>query len=346
MTSQVARWMVAAALGMTLAALGARDGALAAQSHPRANVIAFGLFGDQDVFKSEAERAAAIVAAKYGHGGAVIVRANAGARRAAMIDDLRAAVAGVARRPGGVDDVLFLILTSHGSPAGLAVKAGAVTETLSPQDIGAMLASAGIGRRVIIVSACYSGVFAEALADSRTVVITAADASHTSFGCRSGAEWTYFGKAFFADALPRATSLQEAFVTARSLVGQEEAAERLTASNPQMAGGAAVLARLDTDERGAQPAAGPSDAPSPAPASCVIKAEPAPKIAGCDVFDGYSGGSLVGAFHLNGPRFVAAGGKCPSDYVAGRQIAINKIAADGAVFTLSPNCRSAAKSTQ
>ena len=229
-----AAWRIAvAALLMTCAAWGA---AVAAESGARANVIAFGLFGDQDVFQSEAERAAAIVAARYGHGGAVIVRANFGARRAAMIEDLRAAIAGVARRPGGADDVLFLILSSHGSPAGLAVKAGEVTETLSPQDVGAMLASAGIGQRVIIVSACYSGVFAETLADSRTVVITAADSRHTSFGCRSGAEWTYFGKAFFADALPRSNGLQQAFAAARSQVGQQEAAERLTPSNPQMAG--------------------------------------------------------------------------------------------------------------
>ncbi|MGO8831784.1 MAG: C13 family peptidase, partial [Roseiarcus sp.] len=246
-----AAWRIAvAALLMTCAAWGA---AVAAESGARANVIAFGLFGDQDVFQSEAERAAAIVAARYGHGGAVIVRANFGARRAAMIEDLRAAIAGVARRPGGADDVLFLILSSHGSPAGLAVKAGEVTETLSPQDVGAMLASAGIGQRVIIVSACYSGVFAETLADSRTVVITAADSRHTSFGCRSGAEWTYFGKAFFADALPRSNGLQQAFAAARSQVGQQEAAERLTPSNPQMAGGAAVLARLD----GAAAPAGP-----------------------------------------------------------------------------------------
>ena len=80
-----AAWRIAvAALLMTCAAWGA---AVAAESGARANVIAFGLFGDQDVFQSEAERAAAIVAARYGHGGAVIVRANFGARRAAMIEE-------------------------------------------------------------------------------------------------------------------------------------------------------------------------------------------------------------------------------------------------------------------
>lgn len=340
MASSLARWIGAAILVIAFGAPGAPREAVAAEGRVKANVIAFGLNGDQDVFQSEATKAAAIVAARYGHGGAVIVRANVGVRRTAMIADLQAAVASVAQRPGGADEVLILILSSHGSQAGLAVKSREVTETLSPQDLGAMLAASGIGQRVIIVSACYSGVFAEALADSRTAVITAANSGHTSFGCRSGAEWTYFGKAFFADALPRAKTLQEAFVTARSLVGQEEVAERLTPSNPQMAGGAAVLARLDGL---APPAAGPSDAPA---ASCVIKVEPSPRIAGCEVFNGYSGGALVGAFHLNGPRFVAAGGKCPGDYLPGRQIGENKIAADGAVYTMTADCRRSARSTQ
>jgi hypothetical protein len=64
------------------------------------------------------------------------------------------------------------------------------------------------------------------------------------------------------------------------------------------------------------------------------------------VFDGHNGGALVGAFRLAGQRFVAAGGHCPSDYLAGRQIAINKIATDGAVYTLTADCRGSAKSTQ
>jgi Peptidase C13 family len=338
MASPLARWLGAAALVMAFSAAGGAD---ATEGGVRANVVAFGLFGDQNVFQSEAAKAAAIVAARYGHGDAMIVRANVGARRAAMIADLRAALADVANRPGGAQDVLILILSSHGSQVGLAVKSGPVTETLSPQDLRTMLATSGIEQKVIIVSACFSGVFAEALADSRTAVITAADDSHASFGCRSGAEWTYFGKAFFADALPRAKSLREAFLTARSLVGQEEAAERLTPSNPQMAGGQAVLARLDGL---APPAPPPPDAP--AASSCIIEIEPSPQVAGCNVFNGYTHGALIGAFHLNGPRYVAAGGKCPSDYLPGRQISANKIAVDGAVFTMSGDCRHAARSTQ
>jgi len=78
----------------------------------------------------------------------------------------------------------------------------------------------------------------------------------------------------------------------------------------------------------------------------VLPPGPSAQVAGREVFNGYSGGALVGAFHLNGPRFVAAGGKRPSDYLAGRRVAINKIATDGAGLTLTANCRRSARSTQ
>jgi len=39
------------------------------------------------------------------------------------------------------------------------------------------------------------------LANPDTLVITAADADHPSFGCRDKAKWTYFGNAFFNIAL-------------------------------------------------------------------------------------------------------------------------------------------------
>jgi len=56
------------------------------------------------------------------------------------------------------------------------------------------------------------------LANPDTLVITAADADHPSFGCRDKAKWTYFGDAFFNVALRQAKSLKDAFVVARALV--------------------------------------------------------------------------------------------------------------------------------
>jgi hypothetical protein len=60
---------------------------------------------------------------------------------------------------------------------------------------------------VVIISACYSGVFISRLANPDVLVITAADADHPSFGCRDKAKWTYFDDAFFNVALRQAKSL-------------------------------------------------------------------------------------------------------------------------------------------
>jgi hypothetical protein len=83
-----------------------------------------------------------------------------------------------------------------------------------------------------------------ALADPRTVVITAAAADRPSFGCEDGATWTYFGDAFFNRALRAASDLVSAFRKARALVTAREKSEGYEPSNPQMAGGSEVLALL------------------------------------------------------------------------------------------------------
>ena len=137
-------------------------------------------------------------------------------------------------------DILFLILTSHGSRDGLAVVAGRRVETLKPSNLSEMLSRTGVRNKVVVISACYSGVFIRRLADANTLVITAADANHPSFGCEDKAKWTYFGDAFFNSALRRADNLKDAFVRARSLVLRRELREGFEPSHPQMAGGGKV----------------------------------------------------------------------------------------------------------
>jgi peptidase C13-like protein len=199
-------------------------------------VVAFGLFGDQSVFASEARGAARIVASRFG-GGPVTVRANTKSRSNATIETLTTTLDSAASELDVENDILVLILTSHGSRNGLAVKAGTREQTLSPSRLAAMLSHAGVRHRVVIISACYSGIFIPPLADADTLVITAADADHPSFGCRDGAEWTYFGDAFFNTAMRRATTLRDAFNLARTIVRKRELRNGFEPSNPQMAGG-------------------------------------------------------------------------------------------------------------
>src|SRR5712671_596771 len=213
---------------------------------PKVVVAAFGLYGDQGVFESEANGAARIVADRFG-GSPVIVRANSKRRDDANLATVAAALQSASEAMDVENDILVLILTSHGAQAGLEVKAGTRQETLSPLNLVTVLNETRVRHRVVIISACYSGVFIRPLADPDTLVITAADADHTSFGCKNGNDWTYFGDAFFNTALRRTANLRDAFALATSLIRKRERQHSLTPSNPQMAGGENIEHMLKGD---------------------------------------------------------------------------------------------------
>jgi len=223
--------------------LGAVSTACAIEDLPKIGVVSFGLFGDQGVFKSEATGAAQVVAGRF-ETGSINVQYNAKKGGGATVEALARSLQVAANGMDAEKDVLFLILTSHGSPDGLAVKAGRLTETLTPSRLADMLAKTGVRHKVVVISACYSGVFIPRLASADVLVITAADADHPSFGCQDKAKWTYFGDAFFNVALRHAASLKEAFLDARSRVRKRELREHFEPSNPLMAGGENVLPLL------------------------------------------------------------------------------------------------------
>jgi Peptidase C13 family len=117
------------------------------------------------------------------------------------------------------------------------VQAGRREETLSPGALAGMLSHTGIKHRIVVISACYSGVFVGPLANDNTMVITASDFDHSSFGCQDKVKWTYFGDAFFNTALRHTADLRSAFATALKLISVREKHEGLVPSNPQIAGG-------------------------------------------------------------------------------------------------------------
>ncbi|MBH5397512.1 peptidase C13, legumain asparaginyl peptidase [Bradyrhizobium sp. CNPSo 4010] len=209
----------------------------------KVGVVSFGLYGDQGVFRFEAIGAARVVASRFDTG-PINVEYNSKNGGSATIEALTKSLQTAANRLDAEKDVLFLILTSHGSPDGLAIKAGRLTETLTPSRLRDILAKTGVRHKVVVISACYSGIFIPRLANPDVLVITAADAKHPSFGCQDKAKWTYFGDAFFNRALRNAISLKEAFLAARSLVRKRELREHFEPSNPLMAGGANVLPLL------------------------------------------------------------------------------------------------------
>jgi hypothetical protein len=221
-----------------------------AEPNPKVTVVSFGLFGDQSVFESEAKGAARIVVDRF-HAAPAIVHFNTKRGGDATAETLYATLQSAAKEMDAKNDILLLILTTHGSPAGLAVIAGSRKELLPPPLLALMLERTGVKHRIVIISACYSGIFIPPLANPDTLVITAADAKHPSFGCRDRAEWTYFGDAFFNTALRRAAGLREAFAQARTLVRQRELRNGYEPSNPQIGGGENIDRLLKADRRGA-----------------------------------------------------------------------------------------------
>ena len=234
-----------AAAGLLAGLFAASPPAAAAAAAPRARsaVVALALWSDP-VFRSEAEGAARVLARRYGHGGPVVVRSNT---RAAMVNGPEGIAAALRLGARGLDperDVLILLLTSHGSPDGIADKGGGAVELVPPGQLGRLLAASPVRHKALIVSACFAGTYT-ALAGPDTLVVTAADSTHPSFGCQPEAHWTYFGDALFNQALRHGGSLASAFAEARAIVARREAAQGFDPSNPQMAGGAAVLPLLD-----------------------------------------------------------------------------------------------------
>jgi hypothetical protein len=132
-------------------------------------------------------------------------------------------------------DVLFLSISSHGSedPAIAVSNVDLPFNDVNDEDLAQALHESGVKWRVIVISACYAGAFIDALKDSQTIVITAAAADRTSFGCGSDSDLTYFGSAFYRDALPGARTLRDAFEKAKAAIAQRERREHVDASRPQ-----------------------------------------------------------------------------------------------------------------
>lgn len=226
-------------------------GKLAAQvpGVPETFFVGFAGYGEQQVFAREIDLAARVVAEAFGSGGRSLQLVNdqRDVERWPLASEpaLGHALQRLGRMMGG-EDVLFLALSSHGErDAALKVtNAGVAPAKLRAEALKRMLGESGIAWRVVVVSACYSGSFVDALADERTIVIAAAAADRKSFGCNDKRHLTNFGEAFFRDALPGAESLRAAFEAARATITRREEREQIVPSLPRAHFGAALEKKL------------------------------------------------------------------------------------------------------
>ena len=146
----------------------------------------------------------------------------------------------------------MLYLSSHGRPGEVEVSMPPLElAQITPPVLRRLFDDAGIKWRIIVVSACYSGSFIGALEDEQTLVLTAAQADRTSFGCGHQSASTYFGEALFEQGLAKSDSIMGAFEIAKKRVTEREAANRISPpSNPQASVGAAMAEKLKELERG------------------------------------------------------------------------------------------------
>lgn len=216
---------------------------------PAVFFVGFAGDGDESIFKREAVFAQTVFADHFGSADRSMELINDIDDRdsypLATVTGLTDALKLLAERMNPDQDVLVLTLTSHGSREGIAVSNGSLPLLqLGPTELRQALDEAGIKWRVLIVSACYSGVFLEPLETDSTLIATASDAEHSSFGCADDRDLTYFGEAFFKDSIPTTPTLEEAFKKAADLIQHRETAEHLEHSNPQLYVGSAIRQKL------------------------------------------------------------------------------------------------------
>jgi len=205
------------------------------------------------VFAREAREAATVLGARYGAKGRTLTLAGPdGIRDDAphgSITALLLTLAHLGTVMDGAEDVLVLYTTSHGADIGLAYHYGdSGYGILSPAKLKSALEEAGIRRRVLILSACYSGVFVPLLAGPDSAILTAAASNRTSFGCVAENDWTFFGDALINRALRQPVPLDAAARQAARSVAEWETSARFIASLPQVSIGAGVSSWLPAIE--------------------------------------------------------------------------------------------------
>jgi hypothetical protein len=216
-----------------------------------------GVAGDakQDTFYAELASVKELLEERFDAAGRSIALINNAAtlkdHPIASASNLRSTLAHLGNTINTDEDIVLLHIATHGSNDYRLVLDLPPLELaqLTPSALARMLADSGIKWKVIVISACFSGGFIEPLKDDNTLIITAADAFHSSFGCDYDSDYTWFSQAFYDVALRDSFSFLEAFEVAKEAVGEREREEGYPPSNPQMFAGNAMRKKLAALEK-------------------------------------------------------------------------------------------------
>jgi hypothetical protein len=137
----------------------------------------------------------------------------------------------------------LIYFTSHGAPTGILVGQG----ILAPAVLSKIINDTCNKRpSVIVLSACYSGVFLLDVKGDNRIVLTAARRDRPSFGCGESNHYTFFDGCFL-QSLPTSGDFQKLGDATRACVAEQE--QKLgvdSPSEPQFNVGFDVMANLPT----------------------------------------------------------------------------------------------------
>lgn len=234
-----------------------RLAALEPERHGVVDLYFVGVAADsgQDTFAAEVASIKELLDERFDTAGRSIVLVNNPAtlteQAIATVSNLRATLTRLGNTINTEEDVVLLHIATHGDSDYRLVFDLPPLELaqLTPSALARMLADSGIKWKIIVISACFSGGFIEPLRDENTLVITAADALHESFGCDYDSDYTWFSEALYDEGLRETFSFADAFDAARKAVRGRERAEGYVPSNPQIAMGSAMRDKLAALEK-------------------------------------------------------------------------------------------------
>jgi Peptidase C13 family len=196
---------------------------------PKVFTVAIAAGGSQAIFGREAAAIRDLFARRLGKGAPGLLLSNGAAHHTqvplANRDNLTATLSAIGERYDPARDLLVVYLTAHGGPdAALQTDLPDTFElkAISAPFLAEALDKAGVSRRIVIVSACFSGTWIGPLASPDTIVLTASSATRTSFGCDDRRQYTVFGAALLNGSLGQGASWSEAFDRVQTEIREEE----------------------------------------------------------------------------------------------------------------------------
>lgn len=215
--------------------------AFSRNQEPQLYLVSVAGYGSQNVFMREVLSVKKLFDERFGtqnHSIALINNPETVTQYSiASVTAIQKTLTDIGNKMNKENDTLFLFMTSHGAKDyqfSLSLWPYTMNE-MTPEVLLKILDDSDIKNRVIVVSACYSGGFVPKLANENTLVMSASRDDRNSHGCSHEAEWTFFGKAYFDEALRETKDFEAAFYKAQEAINKREETEQLKHSEPQIA---------------------------------------------------------------------------------------------------------------